>query len=173
MLSIFFWWLAWLTLWPENGGSSFLWTVSGLLLNYMLPAATRRLYSSLSLQWEPQPDQTLCCHGNILIAKGLFNSMERVKSNLFQCCLLCSTVLMLPVGTVKGSSRLDRVAVSYGSEDRRGMRGWRQTVFSFEPSGLRTPVLAKSKGISGKLKQTNSSRLQQEKAKIISKLHNV
>jgi hypothetical protein len=63
------------------------------------------------------------------------------------------TIVTLPVGTVKGSSRLERVVVSYGSEDRRGMQwGGRQTVFSFKPIGLRTPVLAKSKGISGKLK---------------------
>jgi hypothetical protein len=59
---------------------------------------------------------------------------------------------MLPVGTVKGSSRLDRFIVSYGSEDRRGMQEGRQTVFSFKPSGLRTPVSAKSKEISGELK---------------------
>lgn len=67
-------------------------------------------------------------------------------------CNNCITVLMLPVGTVKGSSRLDRFIVSYGSEDRRGMQEGRQTVFSFKPSGLRTPVSAKSKEISGELK---------------------
>jgi hypothetical protein len=69
--------------------------------------------------------------------------------------MLCTsfiTVLNLPVGTVQGSSRLDRFVVSYGSEDRRGMREGRQTVFSFKPSGLRIPVSAKSKEISGKLK---------------------
>ena len=56
------------------------------------------------------------------------------------------------MGTVQGSSRLDRFVVSYGSEDRRGMREGGQTVFSFKPSGLRIPVSAKSKEISGKLK---------------------
>ena len=56
------------------------------------------------------------------------------------------------MGTAEGSSRLDRFVVSYGSEDRRGMWEDRQTVFSFKPSGLRTPVSVKSKEISGKLK---------------------
>jgi hypothetical protein len=61
--------------------------------------------------------------------------------------------VMLPVGKVRGSSRLVRVVVSYGSEDRRGMQ-WRgrEAVFSFKPIGLRIPVLAKRKGISGKPK---------------------
>jgi hypothetical protein len=65
-------------------------------------------------------EQMLCCANVLIVWKGV-NAAS--SSGLAVPCSKCCIVLVLPVGIVKGSSRLERVAVSYGSEDRRGVRG--------------------------------------------------